>query len=58
MKYKVIAYYDDIYPVVLLETDSLDEAQTERQEAYKLYNIVSIFDGNKKVETYGCGEDE
>jgi hypothetical protein len=60
-KYKVIAYYDDVYPVVLLETDSLDEAQTERQEAHKLYNIVSIFDGNEKVETsvrYGLGEDE
>ena len=61
MKYKVIAYYDDVYPVVLLETDSLDEAQTKRQEAHKLYDIVSIFDGNEKVETsvrYGCGEDE
>ncbi len=53
MKYKVIAYYDDVYPNVLLETDSLEEAKTECQKAHELYNIVSIFDSNEMVDE-GC----
>ena len=51
MKYKVIAYYDDIYPVVIIETDSLSEAKEKRQEAHELYDIVAIYDGENRVET-------
>lgn len=51
MKYKVIAYYDDVYPVVIIETDSLDEAKEKQQEAHELYDIVSIYDGEIKLET-------
>ena len=61
MKYKVIAYYDDVYPVVLFETDLIEEAKIKRQEAHELYDTVSIFDGDARVETsvrYGSNEEE
>lgn len=40
--YKVVGYYDDIYPMTLGEFETLEEARVLRDKAYEQFNDVRI----------------
>ena len=48
--YKVVGYYDDIYPMQLGEFETLDEAKSRQKEAYEQFNLVRIFHNGEEVE--------
>lgn len=48
--YKVVGYYDDIYPTLLRELETLEGARIVKEYAYKYYNIVRIFYNGEEVE--------
>ena len=41
--YKVVGYYDDIYPMILGEFYTLEEAKQEKIKALEVFNAVKIF---------------
>ena len=48
--YKVIGYYDDVYPMQLNEFETLDEAIDLQKKSYDLFNIVKVFHHGKEVK--------
>ena len=48
--YKVVGYYDDIYPIQVGEYDTLDEAQTRKVEACEQFYTVKIFHEGEEVK--------
>ncbi len=50
MKYNVVGYYADIYPMLLRELETLAGARIVKEYAYKYYNIVKIFYNGEEVE--------
>ena len=48
--YKVVGYYDDIYPIQVGEYDTLDEAQTRKIEACEQFYTVKIFREGEEVK--------
>ena len=50
MKYIVVGYFKDIYPVVLRELETLEGARIVKEYAYEYYNIVRIFYNGEEVE--------
>ena len=35
--YGVVGYYDDIYPILLLETESLEEARNKKKRSVRSF---------------------
>ena len=50
MKYIVVVYFKDIYPLVIGELETLEEARIVKEEGYENYNIVKIFYNGEEVE--------
>ena len=48
--YKVVGYYDDIYPIQVGEFDTLKGAQTRKVEALKEFDVVKIFHEGEEVK--------
>ena len=48
--YKVVGFYDGIYPIQLGEFDSLEDAQTRKVEALKEFDVVKIFHEGEEVK--------
>ena len=48
--YKVVGYYDDIYPILLGEYASLDEANKRKVEACEQFYTVKIFHEGEEVK--------
>ena len=48
-KYKVVGYYDDIYPMTW-EEETLEEARKLQKELFEVFNIVKIFYNGEEVE--------
>jgi hypothetical protein len=48
--YKVVVYYDNIYPIQVGEYDTLEEAQTRKVEALEKFDLVSIWHEGEEVK--------
>lgn len=48
--YGVVGYYDDIYPILLLETESLEEARNKKKEALEVFDLVRIYAEGEEVK--------
>ena len=48
--YKVVGYYDDIYPILLGEYASLEEAKNHKVGALEQFDVVSIWYEGKEVK--------
>ena len=49
MKYMVVGYYDDIWPMSWQE-DTLDGSRQLQKELLEVFNIVKIFYNGEEVE--------
>jgi hypothetical protein len=48
--YKVVGYYDGIYPILLGEYASLEEAKTRKVEALEKFDVVTIWYEGEEVK--------
>ena len=48
--YKVVGYYDDIYPIQVGEYDTLDEAKKRKVEALEKFDVVTIWYEGEEVK--------
>lgn len=48
--YKVVCYYDDVYPILIGEFKTLDEAKERQKEAYEKFDLVKIFHEGEEVK--------
>ncbi len=50
MKYNVVGYYDNYYPILLTKWDTLEQAKDYKKEALVVFNTVKIFYNGEEVE--------
>jgi hypothetical protein len=48
--YKVVGYYDNVYPILVGEYDTLEEANKRKVEALEKFDLVSIWHDGEEVK--------
>jgi len=48
--YKVVGFYDDIYPIQVGEFETLEEAKERQKEAYEQFDVVRIFHEGEEIK--------